>query len=265
MTTAPAVAPAAGAAATPMPLVWKLGTLAVAGAMAVATWLGLTTVVPFPPEAGIHQEAIYRTFFFHVPTAINSKVMLFWVLGVSVLWLLARPLETTAAAGRVARVRASLYRRRDLLDRINLACAEMSLAGYTFVLISGMIWADSAWGKPWSWEPRLTSVAVMWFQLVGVLLLRGAVDDRERRQRFGAVFGIILFISVPFISFATTWFAEQFHPGANASKEAIGYKDVQGVFSFCIFAIMALFRLLVMFRVRAEGLRRRVVVLTQAL
>ena len=242
-----------------LPLVWTGATLAVAALMTVATYMGMTTRVPFPPEAYIRQEAIYRTFFFHVPTAINAKFMLYWVFGVSVLWLLSKsPLPGQDKRG----FRNWLHAKRDLLDRINLACVEVALAGYTFVLISGMMWADSAWGKAWSWEPRLTAVAIVWFLIVGMLLLRGAVDDPERRHRFAAVFGILLFVGSIFIAKATTWFAEQLHPGADTANSAAGYKAVNGTFVFCIAAIFCLFTLLALFRVRAEGLRRRVAALT---
>jgi len=78
-------------------------------------------------------------------------------------------------------------------------------------LLAGSLWARPTWGTYWTWEPRLTISALQWLVYVAYLMLRGAVDDSERRARFGAVYGIIASATVPLSWFAIRWW-RTIHP-----------------------------------------------------
>jgi heme exporter protein C len=82
-------------------------------------------------------------------------------------------------------------------DIVALSSAEIGTVFMLGVLISGSIWAKPAWGVWWVWDERLTISLIQFLVYVGYLMLRSAVEDPARRARFGAVYGIVAFISVP--------------------------------------------------------------------
>ena len=55
------------------------------------------------------------------------------------------------------------------------------------------------WGVYWTWDPRLTSVLVLWLLYLGYIALRFYVVEPMRRARYAAVLGIVSFIDVPII------------------------------------------------------------------
>jgi heme exporter protein C len=69
---------------------------------------------------------------------------------------------------------------------------------YSFVnIISGSIWARPAWNTWWTWDPRLVTATVMELIYLAYLMLRQGIEEPERRARFGAVYSILGFVSVP--------------------------------------------------------------------
>jgi len=73
------------------------------------------------------------------------------------------------------------------------------------LLILGSIWAKPTWGVWWTWDPRLTSATVMLITFVGVLLLRQAVRDPDRRATWSAVATILAFVNVPVTYMSVKW------------------------------------------------------------
>lgn len=77
------------------------------------------------------------------------------------------------------------------------------LTGLT--LIFGMIWAKPTWGIWWTWEPRTTSTAVLFFMFLAYLILRSFVDDPERRAQWCAVVGLLGSLNVPIVYMSVRW------------------------------------------------------------
>lgn len=96
-------------------------------------------------------------------------------------------------------------------DRFAQASAEVGILMTTATLASGMLWARVAWGAFWTWDPRLTTTAIMWFLYVGYLLLRQAIDDDARRRVYSAVYALIIFIDVPIVYLSVRWW-RTIHP-----------------------------------------------------
>ncbi len=74
-----------------------------------------------------------------------------------------------------------------------VSAAEVGLALITVMLVTGPIWAKPVWGVWWVWDARLTSTFVLWVMYVSYLLLRGLIDDPERKAMVSAVYGIFAF------------------------------------------------------------------------
>jgi hypothetical protein len=59
------------------------------------------------------------------------------------------------------------------------------------------IWARPIWNTWWTWDPRLTTATIMELLYAAYLMLRSGIEDPDRRARFGAVYAIVGFVSVP--------------------------------------------------------------------
>ena len=161
--------------------------LAIVGAGVMLAALGMVFLV-VPREATMGD--VQRIFYFHVAFAWVG-FLAFLVTGVSgALYLVWR------AQG---------------LDWLGSSSAEVGLVFISAALLAGSLWARPTWGTYWTWEPRLTISALQWLVYVAYLMLRGAVDDSERRARFGAVYGIIASATVPLSWFAIRWW-RTIHP-----------------------------------------------------
>ena len=92
-----------------------------------------------------------------------------------------------------------LWLRDPKLDRVAASAAEVGLAFTTVVLVTGPLWGKPVWGTWWSGDARLTATLFLWLIILGYLILRRAVDDRELRGRYCAVLAILAGLLVPFI------------------------------------------------------------------
>jgi len=86
-----------------------------------------------------------------------------------------------------------LYRRLpslETLDDINYRCLTIGFPLLTVAIVTGAIWAESAWGSYWSWDPKETWSLITWF--VYAALLHGRLTTGWRGRR-AAVLSIIGF------------------------------------------------------------------------
>lgn len=111
-----------------------------------------------------------RVLYVHVPSAWSSMVCF-----------------TVAFVGALG----FLFTGRKGWDLLTEATAEVGVVLCGLLLATGSIFARPTWGTWWTWDPRLTSTAVMMVSFVGVLLLRQAVSDPERRATWTAVATIL--------------------------------------------------------------------------
>ncbi len=152
-----------------------LGLLGLSFALLIGALGMIFLYVPTEKLMGIVQ----RIFYFHVPVAWVAFLAFFIVFIFSILYL---------------------WKRQSRFDIVARSAAELGVIFTSLVLISGSIWAKSAWGTWWVWEPRLTSALVMWLIYFAYLLVRSYTVDPERGARFAAVVGIVGFIDVPIVA-----------------------------------------------------------------
>ncbi|WP_439951196.1 cytochrome c biogenesis protein [Desulfoplanes formicivorans] len=102
-------------------------------------------------------------------------------------------------------------------DAFAAACAEVGVLLCGLALVTGSLWARSAWNTWWTWDPRLSTALVMWFVYAGYLILRGSGLGGASSTRICAVLGIIAFLDVPLVFFsARMW--RSIHPAVFASQ-----------------------------------------------
>ncbi len=122
--------------------------------------------------------AVQRIFYFHLSLAWIAFLAFFIVFLSGVLYLATRSLSW---------------------DTVARSSAEIGVVFSTLVLLTGSIWARKAWNTWWTWEPRLTTMLILWLIYLGYVLVRGAVEGADRRARISAVIGIVGFVNVPLV------------------------------------------------------------------
>jgi heme exporter protein C len=134
--------------------------------------------------------AVQKVFYFHVATAWVGMLGFVAVTVVAIIYLRTKDLKW---------------------DTIGVAAVELSLVFFLIAIVLGSIWARPAWGTWWTWEPRLTTAAILEMIYLAYLLLRQGIEDPERRARFGAVYALLFSLSVP-LSFFSIRIFRTIHP-----------------------------------------------------
>lgn len=142
-------------------------------------------------------------------------------------------------------------------DHLGLAGVEIGLVFMLINIVTGMIWARPIWNTWWTWDPRLTTSTVMELIYAAYLMLRQGIEEPERRARFGAVYAIVGFISVP-LTFLSIRIFRTIHPvviGGN-DPAALGAFDMTArmtqTFVVSLVAFSLVFIVLLWHRFRLE-------------
>ena len=93
--------------------------------------------------------------------------------------------------------------RRELLDEIGYRGAIITFPLLTIMIVLGAVWADTAWGSYWSWDPKETAALVTWLIYGGYLHARVVADWRGRRAAWLLIIG---FAAVLFAYFGNHFF-----------------------------------------------------------
>ena len=166
-------------------MITLLGWLAAVG---LAAGLGVGLAVA-PRE--VTQGNVQRIMYLHVPAV--------WVAYLAF------------AVGLIASI-VYLTRRRPGADRLAHAACEVGTVFLGVNIVTGAIWGKPTWGTWWTWDARLTSVAVVFVMFLAYLLLRGAIDDRERGARYAAVLAIVAALNIPLVHFSVYWWRTLHQP-----------------------------------------------------
>jgi heme exporter protein C len=148
-------------------------------------------------------------------------------------------------------------------DNVSLASVEISVVFLLIAIVMGSIWARPVWNTWWTWDPRLTTTTIMVLIYAAYLMLRSGIEDPDRRARFGAVYAIVGFVSVP-LTFLSIRIFRTIHPIVIGSGDpgAEGTFDMTTrmlhtfIFSLIVFSI--LFVDLLWHRARLGGLADKV-------
>ncbi len=97
---------------------------------------------------------------------------------------------------------------KDILDELSYQSIVMGFIFLTLGIITGSVWAYSAWGSYWSWDPKETWSLITWLIYATILHSRFVRGWRGRRM---AIMSIIGFASVLF-----TYFGVNYLPGLHS-------------------------------------------------
>lgn len=140
------------------------------------SWNGLFGA---PPERWMGD--VMRIMYVHVPAAWAAMVAFLGAFVCAVGWMFTNRPKWDAA----------------LESFVEVGCV---LGGLLLAL--GSLWARPTWNTWWTWDPRLTTMAILEISFLGVLALRGFVDEPEQRSRWSSVAAIFASAGVPLTYFS---------------------------------------------------------------
>jgi len=95
-----------------------------------------------------------------------------------------------------------------ILDEINYKLITLGFPLLTLAIITGALWAESAWGSYWRWDPKEVWSLITWFIYALVLHARLTAGWRGRKA---AMLSIVGFISVIFTFFGVNLLLKGLH------------------------------------------------------
>ena len=96
----------------------------------------------------------------------------------------------------------------DALDGLMYKTACLAFAGLAMLLITGAIWANESWGRPWGFDSKETGALVAWLTYAGFLHTR---ISRGWSGRSSAYFAIVAFLFVIFTYLGVSYLLPGLH------------------------------------------------------
>ena len=76
----------------------------------------------------------------------------------------------------------------ETLDQLSYRLVAFVFPLWTFSVIAGAIWAESAWGRYWGWDPKETWAFITWVAYAAYLHARVTIGWRGRRAAWLCIF-----------------------------------------------------------------------------
>ncbi|GAB2534802.1 c-type cytochrome biogenesis protein CcsB [Brachybacterium huguangmaarense] len=174
-------------------LVWQRRDMRVLGTFVVAPMLILMMVAQrmwYIPAAQLPPSLQNSHWLvIHVLVAIASSALFTIGAVVSVLQLVqARRERRGTATGRLAAVMDRLPASTEL-EAFAFRIHAIGFVLWTFTLIFGSIWASTAWGRYWGWDPKEVWTFVIWVVYAAYLHARATVGFRGSRAAWFSLVG----------------------------------------------------------------------------
>lgn len=155
-----------------LPLAWLL--------MGVA-WVNYGSPVELRPELRS------SWFVVHVTVAFLAYAAFAVAFGVAVMYLIQERNLKRKVTGSLLRRLPPL----EVLDHLSYRSVIFGFPLLTLALISGMIWAEQAWGTYWIWDPKLTAAVVTWVIFAAYLHAHVIAGWQGRRAAWLAAIGFV--------------------------------------------------------------------------
>lgn len=206
-----------------------------AGASALLIGIGLAMAFTAPPDYQMGHTV--KIMFVHVPAAWLS-MFVYALVAVSSFGLLVF--------------------RHPLADVSAKAAAPLGAAFTMLALVTGMLWGKPMWGAFWVWDPRLTSVLLLFFLYLGLMALRSSIEDEALAAKLTAVLSLVGIVILPVIKFSVDW--NSLHQPASVMRLGAPTIHASLLWPLLVMAVgmTLLFAALHLKAMRNEILRRRV-------
>lgn len=153
------------------------------------------------PEMAILNETI-RNMYFHVTMWFAMMILLMVSLYNSIRYLGEFNLKVDILAEESARI-AMLFG--------------------TLGLLTGMVWAKYTWGAWWVNDVQLNGAAGTMLVYAAYFLLRGSMDDDQKKARISAVYNIFAFAMMVVFIIILPRMTDSLHPGKGGNPGFSSY------------------------------------------
>jgi heme exporter protein C len=161
------------------------------GLTAVTLLIGLVWGLVFAPP-DYQQKDAYRIIYVHVPVAALSLLIYTYMAFLSIFYLIFRI---------------------KVLDVLAASCLWTGAAYTLLALVTGALWGKPMWGTWWVWDARLTSELILLFIYLGIIALRGAIEDSQKSSQAASILTIVGLVNIPIVKFSVDWWYT-LHQGA---------------------------------------------------
>ncbi len=140
----------------------------------------------FPKEV-IPVAPVLKSFWLpiHVFFAFIGNAMFALAFAAGVMYLIQERQIKSKKIGAFYRRLPALQ----ILDELNYRCLTFGFPLLTLGIITGSVWAESAWGSYWNWDPKETWSLITWFLYAALLHGRLTVGWRGRKAALLAIVG----------------------------------------------------------------------------
>lgn len=157
------------------------------------------------------------------------------------------------------------YLAKDTLrwDALARAGADVAVVMGLMGLITGPLWAIKAWGKAWTWDPRLTTALLSFLIYVAYVVLRNFTAGGDAERKFAAALGILGAANLPIIHYSVKKWGGQHPRVITGGGGGLSHPDMKAGLGYAFVAFTFLTVLLVWQRMRVHVAQSRVDALEQ--
>jgi heme exporter protein C len=147
------------------------------------------------PRLDILNETI-RALYFHVPMWFGMVLLFLLSVYYSVRYL------------RNPAIR---------FDHMAVEYANVGLVFGILGMVTGMLWANYAWGSPWHGDPKQNGAAIALLVYLAYFVLRGSIENEEQKGHLSAVYNIFAFAAMVPLIFIIPRMTSSMHPGSGGN------------------------------------------------
>ncbi|NBO08218.1 MAG: c-type cytochrome biogenesis protein CcsB [Actinobacteria bacterium] len=144
---------------------------------AVLMTLGTAITLLYRPSAPLVPALKSTWLVIHVSAAVISGGVFLLANAVAAAYLYMDRVESRGPRPAWALKIPSL----EALDRLCYRLVAFVFPLWTFAVIAGAIWAESAWGRYWGWDPKETWAFITWVAYAAYLHARATAGWKGRR------------------------------------------------------------------------------------
>src|SRR5262245_35034037 len=146
--------------------------------------IGVGLYLSFTAPPDYQQGHTAKIMFVHVPSAWLSMFIYALIAGSSF---------------------GLLVFRHPLADVSAKAAAPIGAVFTLLALVTGSLWGKPMWGAFWVWDPRLTSVLVLFFLYLGLIALRSSIEEETLAANLTAILAMVGIVMLPIIRYSVHW------------------------------------------------------------
>jgi heme exporter protein C len=194
-------------------------------------------LIKVPAQPILHETI--RNLYFHVPMWFAMMTILFVSVWYSVKYLNKSTIEN---------------------DILATQAAQTGMLAGLLGIITGSIWAKFTWGAWWVSDTKLNGAAITLLIYLAYFVLRGSIDEEQKRARIAAVYNIFAFVMLIVFLMILPRMNDSLHPGNGGNPGFNKYdldSNMRMVFYPAVIGWILLMVWIFTLKVRLEKIKRK--------